>query len=80
MQAVGTQDGECNTNIGDAKESNTTQEAHMMKEGCTNMDGDLKADNNINCYNNITNVNTLTNYFLSSLNVKENKRKGIELT
>ena len=80
IQAVGMQKEECNTNIDDAKESNTTQEAHVMKEGCTNMDGDLKVDNNINSYNNNTNVNTLTNYFLSSPNVKEDKRKSIRLT
>ena len=48
---------ECNTNIGDAKESNTRQEAHVVEEGCTNMDGDLKVDNNINGSFDNTNVN-----------------------
>ena len=80
IQAVGMQKEECNTNIGDGKESNTRQEAHVTKEGCTNMEGDLKVDNNINGYNDNTNVNTLTNYFLSSPNVKEDKRKSIQLT
>ena len=79
-QAVGTWKEECNTNIGDAKEPNTRQEVHVTKEGCTNMDGDLKVDNDINGFNNNTNVNPLTNYFLSSPNIKEDKRKSIELT
>ena len=80
IQATGMWKEECNTNIGYAKEANTRQEAHVMNEGCTNMDGDSKVDNNTNGYNNNTNVNTLTNYFLSLPNVKEDKRKGIELT
>ena len=77
MQEVGMQKEECNTNISDTKASNTRQEAHVVKEGCTNMDGKLKVDNNINGSNNNTNVNTLTNYFLSSPNVKEDKRKAL---
>ena len=69
---------ECNTNIGDAKESNTKQEVHVVEESCTNMNADLKIDNNANSYNYI-NVNTLTNYFLSSSNVEADKRKSIKL-
>ena len=42
IHVAGTQKEECNTNIGDDKESNTRLEAHVVKEGCTNMDGGLK--------------------------------------
>ena len=69
---------DCNTNIGDAKESNTTQGAHVVKS-CTNTDADSIVDNNVNGHNDITNVNTLTIYFLSSPNVEADKRKSIEL-
>ena len=56
---------ECNTNIGDAKESDTRQKAHVAKESCTNMDEDLKGTNNVNRSSNNTSKHTLTNYFLS---------------
>ena len=38
---------ECNTNISNAKESNTTQKAHVVEKSCTNMDADSKVDNNV---------------------------------
>ena len=46
IEAASTWKEECNTNIGDAKESNTRQEAHMAKKNCTNMYEDLKVANN----------------------------------
>ena len=66
---------ECNTNIGDAKESNTKQEAHVAEESCINMDADLKIDNNVNGHN-YTNANMTTKYFLSSPNVEAEKGKA----
>ena len=71
---------ECNTNIDNAEESNTTQEVHVVEKSCTNMDADSKVNNNVNGHNDNNNVNTLTNYFLSSPNVEADKRKSIELT
>ena len=71
---------DCNTNVGDAKESNTTHGVHAVEKSCTNMDADSKVDNNVNSHNDITNVNTLTNYFLSSPNIETDKRKSIDLT
>ena len=71
---------ECNTNIHDAKESNTHQEVHGVEKSSTNMEADLKVDSNVNSHYNSTNVNTLINYFLSSPNVQADKRKSIELT
>ena len=71
---------EGNTNVGDAKEPNTTQEAHVGEKSCINMDADSKADNNVNGHNDNTNVDTLANYFLSSPNVGAEKSKSIELT
>ena len=38
---------ECNTNIGDPKESKTTQEGHVVEKSCTNTDADTKVNNNI---------------------------------
>ena len=70
---------ECNTNIGDAEESNTTQEVPVVEKSCTNMDADSKVNNNVNGHNINTNVNNLTNYFFSSPNVEADKRKSIEL-
>ena len=52
----------CNTNIGDAGESNTTQEVPVVEKNCTNMKADSKVDNNVNGHNANTNVNNLTNY------------------
>ena len=52
---------DCNTNIGNSKESNTTQESHVVEKSCTNMDAASTVDNNVNSHNNITNANTLTN-------------------
>ena len=43
------------------------------------MDAGLKIDNNANSHS-YTNVNTLTNYFLSSPNIKADKRKSSKLT
>ena len=71
---------DCNTNVGDAKQSNATQGVHVVEKSCTNMDADSKVDNNVNCHNDITNVNTLTDYFLSSPNVEADKMKSIKLT
>ena len=51
--------GECNTNIGNAKESNITQEVHVVEKSCTNMDADSKVNNNVNSNNDNNNVNTL---------------------
>ena len=69
----------CNTNIGYDKEPNIKQDMHVGVSSCTNMDADLKIDNNANGHS-YTNVNTLTNYFLSSPNIKADKRKSSELT
>ena len=70
---------ECNTNIANAMESNTTQEMHVAEKNCTNMDADSKVNNSVNSHNDSNNVNTLTNYFLSLSNVEADKRKSIEL-
>ena len=70
---------DCNTNIGNTKESSTTQGVHVVEKSCTNMYTDSKVDKNVNVHNDITNVNTLTDYFLSSPNVEADKRKNIEL-
>ena len=77
IQAV---EEECNTNIGDTGESNTTQEAPVVEKSCTNTKADSKVDNNINSHNANTNVNSLTNYFFSSPNVQVDKRESIKLT
>ena len=65
---------ECNTNIGDTKESNTTKEAHVVKS-CTNMDADSKVNINVNGHDDNTNVNTLTNYFLSAPNDRSRQKE-----
>ena len=80
IETASMQNESYNTNINDAKNPNTKQEAHVAKESCTNMDEDLKIANNVNGSNNNTNINTLTNYFLSSPNMEVDKRKSIELT
>ena len=67
----------CNTNMGDAKTSNTKQETHGAKESCINTDEDLKNANNVNGSEGNTNTNILTNYFLSSPNIEVDKRKSI---
>ena len=77
IEATSTQKEECNTNMGDTKESATRQEAHVVKDSCTNMDEDLKGNNNVNRSRNNTSKNTLTNYFLSSPNMEVDKRKSI---
>ena len=69
----------CNTNIGNAGESNTTQEAPVVEESCTNMKADSKVNNSVNSHNTNTKVNNLTNYFFSSPNVEADKRKSIKL-
>ena len=80
IQAVSMWKEECNTNIGDARESNTRQEADVSKESYTNMDEDLKVDNNVNGSSNNTNVNTLTNYFSVLQMLRNTKQTSIELT
>ena len=42
---------ECNTNIGDTKESNTTHKVHVVEKSCINMDADSKVNNNVNGHN-----------------------------
>ena len=71
---------DCNTNIGDAKEVETRQEAQVAKESYANMDKDVKVTNNTNRDSSNTNINKLTNYFLCSPNVEVDKRNSIELT
>ena len=71
---------ECNTNIGDAEESNTTQEVPVVEKSYKNMKADSNVDNNINGHNASTNINSLTNYFFPLPNVEADKRKSIELT
>ena len=66
MEAVGMQKEGCYTNIGNAKEVETRQEAEVVKESCTTMDEDLKVANNVNGSSSNTSINKLTNYFLSS--------------
>ena len=70
---------EHNTNIGDAKDLDTRQEADVAKVSCANMHEDLKVTNNVNGPSNDTSINTLTNYFLSSPSIEVDKRKSIEL-
>ena len=79
IEAACMQKENCNTNMSDAKTSNTKQETHGVKKSCTNTNEDLKNANNVNGPNNNTNTNTLTNYFLSSPNIEVDKRKSIEL-
>ena len=74
IDSIQTAKEECNTNIGDAKESDTKQEAHVMEESCRNIDSDLKIDNNVNGHN-YANVNVPISYFPSSPNVEADKRK-----
>ena len=80
IEAASTWKEECNTNISNAKELNTRQDAHVAKKSCTNMNEDLKVANNANRSSSNTNINTLTNYFLSYPNIEVGKRKSIELT
>ena len=61
------------------KESNTTQEVHVVEKSCTNTVADSKVDSNVNDHSNNNNVNTTTNYFLSSPNVEADKRESIKL-
>ena len=42
IEAAGTQNENCYTNINDAKTFNIKQETHGAKESCTNTDEDLK--------------------------------------
>ena len=70
---------ECNTNVGDIEESNTTQEVPVVDKSCTNTDADSKIDNNGNGHNINTNVNNLTNFFFPSPTVEADKRKSIKL-
>ena len=72
---------ECITNIGNAKESSTTQEAHVVEKSYTNTDAGSKADNNVNGHNDKNIVNAIINYFLSlHQTVEADKRKGSKLT
>ena len=66
-------------NTGNASESNTTQEAHVVEKSCINMDADSKVNNKVNGHGDNTNPNTITNYFLSSPNVEADKRKSTKL-
>ena len=77
VEAASTQKKNCNTNIGNAKEVETRQEAQVAKESCTNMDEDLKVTNNINGSSSNTSINKLTNYFLSSPNIGVDKGKAL---
>ena len=52
---------EYDMNIGDAKESNTTQEAHVVEKSCINIVADSKVNNNVNSHDDNNNVSTLTN-------------------
>ena len=61
ITAASMQKEDCNTNIGDAKESDIRPEAHVGKERCTNMDEDLKVTKNVNRSSSNTSINTLTN-------------------
>ena len=70
---------ECNTNIGDTEESNTTREEPVVEKSCTNMDADSKVNNIVNGHNINSNVNNLTNYLFCSPDVEADKRKSIEL-
>ena len=79
IDSIQTVEEKSNTNIGDAGESNTTEEAPMVQNSCTNMKADSKVNNNINGHNTKTNVNSLTNYFFSSPNVEADKRKSTAL-
>ena len=47
---------DCNTNTGDARESDPRQEAHVVKESCTNVDEDLKVANNVNGFSSNTSI------------------------
>ena len=80
IEAARTWKEDCNTNMANANESDNRQEAHVVKESCTNIDEDLVLDNNVNRSSNNTSINTLTNYFLSSPNMEVDKRKSIELS
>ena len=70
---------ESKTDIGNAGESNTTQEVPPVEKSCTDTDADSKIDNNVNGHNHNTKVNILTNYFFSLPNVEADKRMSIEL-
>ena len=80
IEAEGTQSENCNTNISDAKTSNTKQETHGANECYTNTEDGLKSTNDVNGSANNTNANTLTNYYLSSPNIEIDKRNSTELT
>ena len=79
IETANTWKEDCNRNIGDAKELDIRQEAHVAKESCTNMDKNLKVTNNVNGSSSKTCINALTNYFLSSPNIEVDIRKSIEL-
>ena len=48
IEMASMQKEDCNTNIGDAKEAETRQEAQVAKENFTNMSEVLKVTNNAN--------------------------------
>ena len=79
IDSIQAEEAECKTNTGDVRESNRTQEMHVMEKGCTNMDMDSKIKHSANGQNYKDNVNKVTNYFLSSPNVEADKRKSIEM-
>ena len=67
-------------NTGNTRESNRTQETHVVEKSCTKRDADLKIKHSANGQNYKDNVNKVTNYFLSSPKVEADKRKSIEMT
>ena len=80
IDSIQAEAAECKTNTGNVRESNRTQEMHVVEKGCTNMDADSKIKHSINGQNYKDNVNRVTNFFLSSPNVEADKRKSIEMT
>ena len=61
------------TNTGNVRESNITQETHVVEKGCTNMDTDSKIKHSVNGQNGKDNVNKAINYFLYSANIEGKK-------
>ena len=54
---------ECKTNTDNVRESNITQEMHVVETDCANMDADSKTKHRINAQDNEDNVNKTSNYF-----------------
>ena len=64
IEVASMQKEDCNTNIGNAEEVETRQEAQVANESGTNMNEDLKVTNNANRFSSNTSIKKLTNYFL----------------